>query len=123
LVEQLQTEYNISASLTILGEKRVLSPETETTLFRIIQEALRNIAKHAEATKAHVSIVFGEQDTRVAIVDNGKGLELPSALGELSRQGKLGIDGMQTRARLVGGTFNIEAGPDSGTIITVKIPT
>jgi len=123
LTEQLKTEHKISASLTVSGEERRFSPEVEVALFRIAQEALRNVAKHAAATSAELSIGFDDTATKLVIADNGKGFELPVSIGEFSRIGKLGIDGMQTRARLVGGTFDIQSEPGRGTTLTVTIPT
>ncbi|MDI6715388.1 MAG: PAS domain S-box protein [Actinomycetota bacterium] len=122
LINQLKEDHNIDTELTVLGKKRRFTPEIEVTLFRIIQEALRNIIKHACATKAQVVLTFDDKQTIVKIVDNGKGFVLPSSIGELSRHGKLGVDGMQTRTRLVGGTFNVYPNPDRGTTIMVTIP-
>jgi PAS domain S-box-containing protein len=122
LIEQLRKEHGIEANLTVLGKERRFSPENEVVLFRIVQEALRNIARHAEATKSQITIAFRSNETGLTIVDNGKGFELPTSLGELSRFGKLGIDGMQARVRLIGGTFSIYPEPGKGTTITVTIP-
>lgn len=122
LVDQLKIEHKITVDFTVRGERRRFIPEVEVTLFRIIQEALRNIAKHSEATQANIEFIFEDEATRIIISDDGKGFELPPALGELSRLGKLGLDGIQTRAKLVGGTFDIQSKPGQGTIITVSIP-
>ncbi|PIX52823.1 MAG: ATPase, partial [Candidatus Aquicultor secundus] len=122
LTEQIKVEHRIAAEFTVSGNEKRFSPEIEVMLFRIIQEALRNIAKHAEATKAKINIDLKDTETRVTISDNGKGFRLPSTLGDLSRHGKLGIDGMQTRARLVGGTFYVRSRHGEGTTITVTIP-
>lgn len=122
LAGQIEDEHNIRADLTITGEKRRFSPEIEITLFRIIQEALRNVAKHAQATEVRVDIELESDLTKIEIKDNGRGFELPITLGDLSLRGKLGIDGMQTRAKLAGGTFDIKTASDQGTLISVTIP-
>ncbi|MCL6472230.1 MAG: PAS domain S-box protein [Firmicutes bacterium] len=122
LAEQFKAEYGVAVNFKVLGTEREFSPEVEVTLFRIIQEALRNIAKHADATKVWITIDFEQNETIINIIDNGKGFELSSSLGQLSRQGKLGIDGMKTRARLVGGTLDIQSSPGDGTAIAVVIP-
>jgi len=122
LASQLKAEHKIEASLLITGKERRFPPDIEIALFRITQEALRNITKHAQATKVQVIVAFQENETRIAITDDGKGFEMPERLGELSRLGKLGIDGMQTRARLIGGKLNVHSREDSGTIITITIP-
>jgi len=122
LTEQVTNDYKIETSLNIIGDERRFSPEIEVTVFRIVQEALRNVAKHANATKAGVTIEFKEAETMVKVVDNGKGFALPNSLGEFSREGKLGVDGMLTRAKLVGGTLDIDSKAGQGTTLTVVIP-
>lgn len=122
LVEQVRNEHKLIASLKVSGERRRFSPEIEVTVFRIVQEALRNIVKHADATKARIVIDFKQTRTIITIEDNGKGFELPVNMGELSRLGKLGVDGMMTRSRLIGGIFDIESSLRGGTTTTVTIP-
>jgi PAS domain S-box-containing protein len=122
LAEHMDEEYGVATEINIIGEERRFLPEVEVTLFRIIQEALRNVAKHAQATQAHVAINFKKDETIVIIADNGAGFELPASRGELARHGKLGIDGMFTRARLAGGTMDIQSKPGFGTTIVVVIP-
>ncbi|OIO84314.1 MAG: hypothetical protein AUK32_08780 [Candidatus Aquicultor secundus] len=122
LVEQLKNDHSIKATLEVTGKDHRFAPELEITLFRIIQEALRNITKHSLASEVKVNIELNDGETMVTICDNGQGFNLPVTTGELSRQGKLGIDGMQTRARLVGGTFSIVTNPGEGTTINVTIP-
>jgi PAS domain S-box-containing protein len=122
LAERQRSEHDLDARLSVRGEERRFSQEQEVALFRIIQEALRNVVRHAEATEVKVTIVFNEKETVLSIIDNGDGFELPKSLGELSRLGKLGVDGMETRARLVGGTFDIQSSPGDGTAIAVVVP-
>lgn len=121
-IGELRDEYGIYAALKVQGSRRRLAPETELMLFRIVQEALRNTAKHAEATKAEVAIGFSDKGIRVAISDNGTGFSLPENLSALPQIGKLGLTGMQERAQLLGGTFNIKSEPGKGTVITVEVP-
>ncbi|KKM09492.1 hypothetical protein SY88_17905 [Clostridiales bacterium PH28_bin88] len=99
-----------------------LVPELETTVYRIVQEALTNIARHAEAD--NVSVIFERQaDALVAIIeDDGKGFEVEKVLSSPSKDKKLGLFGMQERANLIGGTLTIESEPGSGTTIYVSVP-
>jgi len=122
LTNRQKEQYGIEADLRVLGSERRLLPETELTLFRIIQEALRNIERHAEASKAEVKIEFGEGKIRVSISDNGKGFKLPGGLGDLPRTGKLGLAGMEERARLLGGNMRIQSKPGKGTTVMVEVP-
>jgi signal transduction histidine kinase len=96
------------------GEDR-LSPEVETALYRIVQEALTNVAKHAEAT--HVSVVLTRRDgTMSALVeDDGRGIVA-------GRDGGLGLHGMRERVGLLGGTLTVESSEGSGTTIAVEVP-
>ena len=122
LVEELKRERQVEATLTVSGPQRRFSPATEVALFRIIQEALRNVTKHSRATRVEVRIEFTEALTIVSISDNGAGFELPRTLSELPRIGKLGLLGMQERAQLIGGSLDIRSGPGEGTTLTITLP-
>lgn len=99
-----------------------LRPEVEIALYRIIQEALTNIAKHAEAKK--VSVLIGIRNSSiVAIVeDNGKGFNVRTVLDSKTTEKKLGLYGMQERASLIGGVLTIESAPGAGTTVFVEVP-
>ena len=102
--------------------KRRLSKDTETHMYRITQEALNNISKHAEATQ--VSVVLEKHADRIILIieDNGKGFD-PASLTKPSRSGRgLGLLGMHERATLVGGDLEIESSPGSGTTVFVRVP-
>ena len=122
VTEDLKNTYWVEADLKVLGLERRLFPETELLLFRIVQEALRNIAKHAKATKAEVEIKFDENKITITVSDNGKGFEPPENLGALTPTGKLGLAGMQERVQLLGGSVRLESKPGKGTKISVEAP-
>ena len=92
-------------------------------LFRIIQEALRNVWRHSQATRAEVVLEFGEKKLRITVVDNGKGFDRPKTMGDLARYGKLGLAGMQERAQLVGTTLAVDSQPGKGSTVTIEVPT
>lgn len=106
----------------VLGTERRMPPEAELMLFRIAQEALRNMWRHSQATEAELIMEFEVGRIRITVKDNGKGFDLPSSVGDLTRSGKLGLAGMQERARLLGGDIKIESEPGKGTSITVEAP-
>ena len=122
LTEELEREYGIEANLKVLGTERRFTPEVELLLFRIVQEAMRNIGRHSRATKAEVSIEFGDGKTKVTVTDNGVGFRLPESLGDLSRTGKLGLVGMQERVRLLDGSLVIQSEVGKGTTVMVEAP-
>ncbi|MCK4369019.1 MAG: PAS domain S-box protein [Dehalococcoidales bacterium] len=122
LVKDLQEYEGIGTSLKVVGGEKRFSPEFESLLFRIVQEALSNIRRHAQASEAQVVIEFAGDKVRVTISDNGRGFELSGGVDDLPRSGKLGLAGMQERARLLGGTFEVKSTPDKGTTLIVEIP-
>jgi two-component system sensor histidine kinase DegS len=122
LVSELKEQFGIEADVTVSGNERRFPEETELTIFRIVQEALRNIWRHSQATSAEVIVEFDESTTRITIKDNGEGFVLPHSIGDIARDGKLGLAGMQERARLLGGELKIESEPGKGTSITVEVP-
>ena len=122
LVTDCETYSKISTSLSIHGEPRRLSENVELVLFRITQEALRNVYRHSDATKAEVNMDFNNGKTVVSISDNGKGSDIPKMIGDLARTGKLGLTGMQEQTRLIGGNLVIKSRPGEGTRIIVEVP-
>ena len=122
LAKGLQESGGICTELKVLGEERRFSPEVESLLFRVVQEALNNIKWHAQASEAQVVMEFTEDRTRVTITDNGRGFELSGRVDDLPRSGKLGLAGIYERARLLGGTLEIKSTPSEGTTLTVEVP-
>jgi signal transduction histidine kinase len=106
----------------VVGVERDPSPETKLVLFRIAQEALTNIKKHSEASKASVKLEYDVDRITMAIADNGKGFELPKRLGDLASTGMLGLAGMDERARLLGGMLWVQSKLGEGTTVTVELP-
>jgi len=116
-------EYSgIETKVNVLGTERRLPEEMELVLFRIAQEALRNVWRHSQATRAEVLVEFDKSKTRITVSDNGKGFNPPKTTGELAREGRLGLAGMQERARLVNGTLTVQSEPGKGSSISVEIP-
>lgn len=120
LVEQLETEHKVECHLIVVGQERRLASETEVMIFRIVQEAIRNIGKHSQASKAEVTVKFEQKETTITVKDNGVGFQLLESVGDLTRAGKLGLAGMQERAQLLGGSLSIQSEPGIGTTIVVK---
>ncbi len=122
LIKQLQGNSEIQADLKVIGSERRLLPHTELMLFRIVQEALRNIEKHAQASKVEIEIAFNKDKIIVSISDNGKGFDLSGDLGDLPRVGRLGLAGMEERAHLIDGSLKISTELDKGTVVSVSAP-
>lgn len=103
------------------GEPRLPAP-TELTLLRVAQEALHNVERHASATKVVVRLAYERERARLQVRDNGRGMASPPSASDLLDAGKLGLVGMQERARLVGGQVNIRSREGAGTTVEVSLP-
>ncbi|WP_162909673.1 ATP-binding protein [Aggregatilinea lenta] len=97
-----------------------LPHNVEITLYRVIQESLTNIARHAEATHVEVSLALERSTIRVLIVDNGCGFDIERTLGADERG--LGLLGMQERIELISGTLKLESQSGQGTRIQIQLP-
>jgi len=122
LVKETKERAGIETDLKVFGIERRFTPEIELLVFRIVQEALSNIRRHAQASKTQLVIEFAEGKTKVTISDNGRGFELPCRVDDLPRSGKLGLAGMQERARLLGGTLELQSTPGKGTTLILEMP-
>ncbi len=122
LTDDLSEHREIDAYAEITGEERVLPVEVQLLLFRIAQEALNNVRKHAQAPSAILKLEFSDDNLTLTVSDNGRGFEVPKMIGDLAGIGKLGLAGMQERARLIGGSLEIESERGKGTVVTVKVP-
>jgi len=122
LADDVEDFSGITTSVRVVGTEPGLAEEVKLVLFRITQEALRNVWRHAEATSAEIIAEFNENSVTVTVRDNGKGFQLPDTIGDLARDGKLGLAGMQERARLIGANLKVESAPGKGTSIKVQLP-
>ena len=122
-VNEWSRHYEISADFHSAGlPKDRLDQGTETHLYRILQEALNNIVKHADANHVTVLLERREQNIILIIEDDGKGFDLTKKSSS-RRSGKgLGLVGMGERAILIGGEIEIESSPGNGTTIYIRVP-
>jgi signal transduction histidine kinase len=103
-----------------LGKLR-LPPPVETAVFRIVQEALTNVFKHAQATRVSVMLEYRYDELLIIVEDNGCGFQLDVPLS-VKEPGGLGLVGIRERVVLVGGKLNIESEPGSGATLAIRIP-
>jgi signal transduction histidine kinase len=119
-IKQWSDQSDVQANFHTSGlEAGGLTGEVETALYRIVQEALNNIAKHARAGAA--AILLDRRIDRVSLIieDDGVGFDVE---GQLRQHRRFGVTGMLERAMLLGGTFDIESNPGAGTTVAVRIP-
>ncbi|MGD1058875.1 MAG: ATP-binding protein, partial [Solirubrobacteraceae bacterium] len=126
----VETEIELSGALDPSGNggedngSRRLDAELESTIYRIVQEALTNVSRHAEATKAVVSVREHDGIVRASVTDDGKGLPDSSRLGPRGDglEGGFGMSGMRERAELVGGELEFMPAPGRGMTVRLTVP-
>jgi signal transduction histidine kinase len=101
------------------GLQRRFAPEIETAVYRIVQEGLTNVARHAHVAEATVGLVVGRGVLSVQIEDRGAGFDAERALSNGTSNG---LNGMRERAALLGGQFRINSSPGVGTRLMAKFP-
>jgi signal transduction histidine kinase len=116
--EEFQTRTGIECKVSLPETNPAIDPERATALFRIFQETLTNIARHAGATEARVGLSLENGHVSLEVRDNGRGI----SADQLAASGSLGILGMRERTLLLGGEFTIAGDPGSGTTVRVRIP-
>ena len=96
-----------------------MKPEIETHLYRVVQEALNNVSKHAVASRVRVQLARRDAQLVLAISDDGRGFQLPGG----TRAGRgLGLVSMRERAQIVNGSIEVQSTPGQGTTIVLKLP-
>jgi PAS domain S-box-containing protein len=104
------------------GEIGRLDPDIETACYRIAQEALTNVARHAGAGRVRVELMRSGSELRLVVADDGCGFDVEAATTRASCGSSLGVLGMRERARLVGGRVEIASGPGRGTEVRATFP-
>jgi signal transduction histidine kinase len=122
MLRGIEETHRIKTDLQVIGAELRLSGELELAFFRIVQEALNNVKQHSEAQSVRVQIDFGAKSVKALVSDDGKGFESPKQLGDLASAARLGLIGMEERARMLGGWVRLESKPNAGTSVTVEIP-
>jgi len=121
LMEHFMKETGIRASLTAFAGVTKLSAAKRTVLYRVAQEALNNVAHHAQATRVEVTIQRLPKALLMQIKDDGRSFDVEKALKPRKNR-RLGLIGMRERLEMVNGQFAIESAPGKGTTIQAKIP-
>ena len=121
-VDQYADRTKLKIDFDVLGVKRRLPSQVETVLFRIAQEALNNVGRHAHATHVVLQLEFAEALVILTVEDDGKGFIVEQVMGVHPERRAWGVLGMQERMELVGGKFKVESEPGRGTKLTVQVP-
>ncbi len=112
----------IEVELSLQGIEERLDREIETLAFRVVQEALTNVAKHSGASRASVQVIRAGGRLTIGVSDAGAGFDPHRVFDAEHREGAVGLRGIRDRAELFGGSMRIDAGPGRGTRIEVAVP-
>lgn len=112
----------IPVDFQITGRERRMSADVELALYRIGQEGLSNVTRHARATCAELHLVFDVDDTTLSIHDDGCGFTVPESPAEMTGSGHFGLLGIQERAEIIGARLSIESTLGEGTHLTISLP-
>lgn len=121
-LQRLQRTNLYETSVNFVDIRNLLDHQTEIILFRIVQEMLNNIVKHAKASKVDVSLTHHTDIIELEIKDNGIGFDTEALLADQENYKGLGLRNIRKRAGLIGGTFHISSVKNSGTAIRITIP-
>lgn len=119
-LDNFQEAYGISCELRIEGRERRLLPAMEVALFRLVQEGMTNVAKHAQTAKVEISLLYKEERTIARIQDYGKGFEAKTAMDNPGEH--FGLVGMRERVEMFSGYFSVQSTIGRGTLIELSIP-
>ncbi|HEX6033110.1 MAG TPA: ATP-binding protein [Anaerolineales bacterium] len=121
LVREVSQNNQVLVEFQQTGQERRLTHETELALYRIAQEALSNIVKHSQATRAELRLVFDESQILMEVLDNGIGFDMPKSPTDFAQNGHFGLLGIRERADLIGARLEVESSAGKGTRLTVRL--
>jgi signal transduction histidine kinase len=122
LARDTSQSLHIPVDFAVSGRERRLQPEVELAFYRIGQEGLSNVVRHAQASCAELQLAFGAKSTTLSIQDNGRGFSVPESPAEMTNSGHFGLLGVQERAEIIGARLLIESAPGEGTRLTISLP-
>ena len=122
LAQDAGSTAGVQVDLISSGEPRRLTPEQEIAVYRIAQEALSNVVRHARARSASVETRFEPDRFTLAVWDDGVGFAVPAPLADVDSPSHYGLMGMQERAELVGARLALVSSPGGGTRLTLEVP-
>lgn len=121
LLKDYQAKTGIETEFRATGGERRYDPAVEVAIFRLVQESLANVYKHADATRVSVTADEADHVMRLAVVDDGAGFDVNRVLGSAAGT-KFGLVGMRERTELIGGRMEIQSAPGAGTQLQFTFP-
>jgi signal transduction histidine kinase len=120
-MKRFREQTGIAVRLSAFAAVKQVNGDIRTVLYRVAQEALNNVARHAQASQAEVSIYKLDGTVCMTIKDNGKGFRKEHLLHASENQ-RLGLLGMRERLEMIGGNFTVTSAPGKGTTLVAQVP-
>lgn len=117
-----RSDQKLTTQFEMTGKETRLRGDVELNIYRIAQEALSNIVKHAKATKVKISLCYDDHEVALTVEDDGKGFRVPDDLSHMALKGGMGLLNMRQRATETGGVLSIQSKAGQGTRICLKMP-
>ncbi|GJL56907.1 MAG: hypothetical protein NPIRA02_40390 [Nitrospirales bacterium] len=121
-LKSFEAEQKIRTAFQATGAQSHLDPKTKVFVFRMVQEALHNVAKHANASQVHVAVRAHKKSLSTTITDNGMGFDVEMESNNPEKWDHFGLQGMMERARMLAGEVRWESQRGKGTSVTIHIP-
>jgi two-component system sensor histidine kinase UhpB len=122
LAREAEATSNVRVTFQKQGTEKRLAAPVELALYRMAQEALSNVARHAQASEVTLGINFDHDKIEMQVIDNGAGFEAPNTPTDFAPSGHFGLLGMYERADLIGARLTIRSTPGKGTHLTIQLP-
>lgn len=119
-ITNYEKTYNIKCILQVHGVEKSLDPAIEVALFRMVQEGMTNVAKHAKSATCEVNLQFRDNSVIGRIIDNGRGFDAKEVLKNPGEH--FGLIGIKERIEMYSGKLNIKSVPNQGTIFKFELP-
>ena len=121
-LEQLERTGVYTTSFRLAGLEQRLDPYQEIVVYRMVQEVIQNVIKHARATAVSVMLAYAEEDLTIRISDNGRGFNTGDTTPSALREQGAGLTNMRKRAALISASIQLRSAPAQGTDITIAVP-
>ena len=122
LTRETSQANSLEVAFTQQGLERRLPPDVELALYRIAQEALNNVVRHAKASQAELSVIFGDREICLEVNDDGVGFQMPNSPTDFAPSGHFGLVGIRERAELIGARLAVRSEGGRGTRLSVRLP-
>jgi two-component system sensor histidine kinase DegS len=120
-IEGFQEKSGLSINLTITGQERRLESHNEATIFRVVQELVKNARDHAHCTSIEVSVDMDDAWVRTSVEDNGTGFDVDEVMQAVDQYKTIGLATLRERVEMLGGRLNIDSGVGRGTKVSLEI--